>query len=135
MVPEIQRHLSVVPKDESPQSRETMGPDPVSEVLAVDGKSSVNKYRTVPMIDYLSLCITGWIARSDMAQKTSGWFEHCLPYTEAYADSVKMVWHSKRRVRYQDLPFEGWMRRIGPHCKTRAHKNTFRKQFNAYYAT
>ena len=59
MVPEIQRHLSVVPKDESTQWRETMGPDPVSEVLAVDGKSSVNKYRTVPMIDYLSLCITG----------------------------------------------------------------------------
>lgn len=42
-------------KDESTQSRETLGSDPESEALALEDKNSVNKYRIILLIDSLGM--------------------------------------------------------------------------------
>lgn len=55
MVPETLRHFVPCPEDASTQSRETVGPDPESEALTVEDRSSVNKHRVVPRIGSLGV--------------------------------------------------------------------------------
>ena len=59
------------------------------------------------------------------------WLDAPLPYTGAYIEGIRMVQHTGKRVRCQDLPlgsvWGGW-----PYCKTQAHGSTTRKQLNAY---
>lgn len=68
-------------------------PDPESE--AIWGKSSVNKYRIVPMVNDLLdewqdlICPTG----TDSIKKLD-WLDPCLPDIRAYIVGIRMVWNN-----------------------------------------
>lgn len=72
------------------------------------------------------LCVTyrmiGTLQGADPVMKLD-WLDPPLPYTGASTEGSKMVLHNERRVRYQELPFGERMRRTGPHCKTKEHRN------------
>jgi hypothetical protein len=57
----------------------------------------------------------------------SDWLETPLPYTLAYLEQIRVVWHNERRVRYQGLPSGKCMRRTGPYRTLRHIINAIRK--------
>jgi hypothetical protein len=123
-----------------------MNPDRKPESLSAEDKISVNKYRTVPAQDWLPGHMTYrtndkiWCAHTHprplKADSTRlDWRGPLLPYTGASTEGIMMAWHIGRRVRCQDLPFEEYYEEDRSNCKTKAHRNTIRKQLSACYVT